>query len=370
MGKACGGLIKVAEETKTAKNLIEAKLKIRYNYLGFLPANVKIFDQEGNKFIIHVVTHSEGKWLMERNVQLHGTFKRQAAASFDEFNPKSEQFFFDGMKAISPDYLPAISGSHKSSTPEKSSALKSVRKRKVDIPTQSDSVFNTEKPKRKVSFNSPSNKTNFFNPESAPANHSPSLSSLEKKQKVSRERSIKKKSTSMQYKIKANQRKGDLNVQPIQVVAHDLEAVKKGLSLTVDLEDLSMLDPSKSIEDHHSSDNAEVIDITNTEVVPETPEMKMPTSENLNSSFERNYRKLKHTHRRRHYYREKEEKEKDPDLEAFKKQLVSWLKENGLKLSTDNETHEATTSTNVMTNKLGSGLGSKGDGALGTSIVK
>lgn len=126
MGKACGGLIKVAEETKTAKNLIEAKLKIRYNYLGFLPANVKIFDQEGNKFIIHVVTHSEGKWLMERNVQLHGTFKRQAAASFDEFNPKSEQFFFDGMKAISPDYLPAISGSHKSSTPEKSSALKSV----------------------------------------------------------------------------------------------------------------------------------------------------------------------------------------------------------------------------------------------------
>ena len=106
-------------------------------------------------------------------------------------------------------------------------------KRKVYIPPQSDSTFINEKSKRKVSFNSSSNKTNFFNPETAPSNHSPSLNSPEKKQKVSRERSIKKKSTSMHYKIKVNQNKEDLNVQPIQIVAHELDAVKKCLSLTV-----------------------------------------------------------------------------------------------------------------------------------------
>uniref|UniRef100_A0A9I9DZH1 Uncharacterized protein n=1 Tax=Cucumis melo TaxID=3656 RepID=A0A9I9DZH1_CUCME len=70
IGKACGGLIKVAEETRSAKNLIEAKIKIRYNYSGFLPAT------------------------------------RQAAAAFDEFNPDSEQFFFEGTEAISSDFLP------------------------------------------------------------------------------------------------------------------------------------------------------------------------------------------------------------------------------------------------------------------------
>uniref|UniRef100_A0A9I9CP23 DUF4283 domain-containing protein n=1 Tax=Cucumis melo TaxID=3656 RepID=A0A9I9CP23_CUCME len=126
IGKACGGLIKVAEETKTASNLIEAKLKIRYNYSGFLPAYVKIFDQEGNKFVVQTITHSEGKWLMERNVRLHGTFKRQAAASFDEFNPDSEQFLFDGMEAISPDLQNTFSGSRKSISPEQPSTLKSV----------------------------------------------------------------------------------------------------------------------------------------------------------------------------------------------------------------------------------------------------
>ena len=175
---------------------------------------------------------------------------------------------------------------------------------------------------------------------------------------------------STQPNSKANQKKDVLITQPIQIVAHDREASKKGLSLTVDLGDLPVLDPNKSFEDHHSSDNAEVIDITNTEVVPETPEMKMQVNENSNSSSEANYRKPKHVHKRKYYYRKKEEKEKDPDSEAFKKQLVSWLKENGLKLSTVTDSSGATTSTNVLINQLNSGLASKGIGALGTSIVK
>ena len=153
-------------------------------------------------------------------------------------------------------------------------------------------------------------------------------------------------------------------------MAHNREASKKGLSLTVDLGDLPVLDPNKSFEDHHSSDNAEVIDITNTEVVPETPEMKMQVNENSNSSSEANYRKPKHVHKRKYYYRKKEEKEKDLDSKAFKKQLASWLKENGLKISTVTDSSGATTSTNVLINQLNSGLASKGIGALGTSIVK
>ncbi|KAA0041529.1 hypothetical protein E5676_scaffold205G001900 [Cucumis melo var. makuwa] len=80
---------------------------------------------------------------MERNVQLHGTFKRQAAATSDEFNLVSEQFFFDGMEAISLDYLPSNSGSCKSSIPEKTPALKSVVIRS-DIIATSIKTFNEE----------------------------------------------------------------------------------------------------------------------------------------------------------------------------------------------------------------------------------
>ncbi|TYK05808.1 LINE-1 retrotransposable element ORF2 protein [Cucumis melo var. makuwa] len=310
---------------------------------------------------------------------------------------------FDGLEAISPDLLNTISGSRKSNSREQPSALKSViikpardatspttlneevvndnslhattikselkilsgisndgsldkGKQKVDIPSQLTSAFIYDKPKRKVSFNSPSNKTTFFNSDSAPTNHSPPLSSPEKKQRVSRERSVKKKSSTIQPKSRANQGKGELITQPLQVVAHDLDASKKGLSLTVDLGNLPVLDPSKSFEDHHSSDNAEVIDITNTEVVPETPELKMTDPEKSNSSPEVNYRKQKHSHRRRHYYRKKEDKEKDTNSEAFKNQLVTWLKENGLKLSTDTDSSGATTSTNALFSQLGSSI--------------
>ncbi|KAA0058980.1 uncharacterized protein E6C27_scaffold98G001710 [Cucumis melo var. makuwa] len=309
------------------------------------------------------------------------TFQRNSATlvEYDDFSTNCESLrriiLFDGSEAISPDFLSTSSRSRKSSTPDQPSALKSViikpdkaatsptylneevvndsnlhatanksrleilsgipndgvldkGKQKVDIQLHPNSALNLNKPKRKVSFNSPSNKTNIFNPDSAPANHSLSLSSPEKKQKVSRERSIKKKSSSIQ----PIQNKGVLITQPIQVVAHDLEASKKGLSLIVNLGDLPVLDPSKSFEDHHSSHNAEVIDITNTEVVPETPEMKMPVNENSNSSSEANYRKPKHVHRRRYYYRKKRSKGEGSGLRGewgsgdiyCKMKLLTW----------------------------------------------
>ena len=54
-------------------------------------------------------------------------------------------------------------------------------KKKVDIPFDNDSALIKVKPKRKVSFNSLRNKTNFFNPETTPANHSPIRNTSKKK---------------------------------------------------------------------------------------------------------------------------------------------------------------------------------------------
>uniref|UniRef100_A0A9I9EHB3 Uncharacterized protein n=1 Tax=Cucumis melo TaxID=3656 RepID=A0A9I9EHB3_CUCME len=128
-------------------------------------------------------------------------------------------------------------------------------------------------------------------------------------------------------------------------MAHELDAIKKGLSLTVDLGELPFLDPNKSAEDHLCSDNAKVIDITNSKVVPKTQEMKISTAEKKNSFSDGEIIKMKHSYKRRHYYRKKDDKEKEKDSEAFKHQLVTWLKENRLKLSPINIIPNATTST-------------------------
>ncbi|KAA0033592.1 hypothetical protein E5676_scaffold440G00100 [Cucumis melo var. makuwa] len=84
--------------------------KALVNFKSLVPANL-------------LCQNREGKWLIERDVQLHSTFKRQAAAIFDEFNSDSEQFLFEGMKAISSDYLTSTSRSRKSIDTEKTTAL-------------------------------------------------------------------------------------------------------------------------------------------------------------------------------------------------------------------------------------------------------
>lgn len=60
----------------------------------------------------------------------------------------------------------------------------------------------------------------------------------------------------------------------MQILAKGIESENKGLSLTVDLGDLPHMEANKHLEDPFSSDNAEVIDITNTDVIPETPDIK------------------------------------------------------------------------------------------------
>lgn len=49
IGNACRGLIKIAKRHEVALNLIEVDIKVRYNYLSFLPAFIGITNKEGKK---------------------------------------------------------------------------------------------------------------------------------------------------------------------------------------------------------------------------------------------------------------------------------------------------------------------------------
>ena len=71
-------------------NILEAKIKVRYNYNGFIPAAIRIKDKDGHFFMVHTVIICLVKWLAERDVKIHGSFRRQAAINFDNFNPKAE----------------------------------------------------------------------------------------------------------------------------------------------------------------------------------------------------------------------------------------------------------------------------------------
>ena len=102
IGNACGVLEEVDKVTMDMVNLNEAKIKVKYNYYGFIPTAIRIKDKDDHFFrSTHTVTICSGKWLAKRDVKIHGPFKRQAAIDFDDFNPiKAEQFIFVGDLAI------------------------------------------------------------------------------------------------------------------------------------------------------------------------------------------------------------------------------------------------------------------------------
>ncbi|TYK13823.1 hypothetical protein E5676_scaffold488G00870 [Cucumis melo var. makuwa] len=102
IGKACGGFLAVAKETMEKENLIEAKIKVKYNYTGFVPASILLIDDQGENFVVYTVPPPKGRWFIERNVNFHGTFKIEAADDFDNLNPNAEKFTFAGNHAIPP----------------------------------------------------------------------------------------------------------------------------------------------------------------------------------------------------------------------------------------------------------------------------
>ncbi|KAA0055409.1 mitotic spindle checkpoint protein mad1 [Cucumis melo var. makuwa] len=94
IGEACCGFIDAAPETVNKVELTEALIKVKDTYTDFLPAFIKIHDEEGSNFIIQIATHSEGRWLRERNPSIHSSFTKNAAENFNEYNLYVEQNTF------------------------------------------------------------------------------------------------------------------------------------------------------------------------------------------------------------------------------------------------------------------------------------
>ncbi|KAA0056555.1 hypothetical protein E5676_scaffold1154G00030 [Cucumis melo var. makuwa] len=78
------------------------------------------------------MTYAKEKWISEKNVQLHDTFKGKAATNYDEYNPEAEQYKFVENEALPP----KICKSNK----------------KNNIYDDLTSPFNTFKVKRSISF--------------------------------------------------------------------------------------------------------------------------------------------------------------------------------------------------------------------------
>lgn len=82
--------------------MIEADIKIKCNYMGFIPTIINTVDEEGNHFTIQTIAQADGRWMKERNARIHKTFTSEATRNFDEFKSKSEQYFFFGNVVVSP----------------------------------------------------------------------------------------------------------------------------------------------------------------------------------------------------------------------------------------------------------------------------
>lgn len=209
IGETCGGFIEVARETIEKSELIEGLIKIKDNYTGFIPANIRITDEKGDEFIVHSVTHTDGRWLRERNPKIHGSFTKRAAEKFNKFKFDAEQYFFKGNIAMlddssSPEPTPKReenTTSHRKTRPtfinkifkpshknlnlncdgdsnninksrgekiDMTLALSEKKKGKkicVDDTPSKPTPINT---KRKVSFYSPKNETFFYCPQNVP----------------------------------------------------------------------------------------------------------------------------------------------------------------------------------------------------------
>lgn len=99
VGDVCGGFVDVSKNSTRKLDLYEAVIKVKDNFCGFIPTTVRIADDKGGQFSIRIVTPEKGKWLVCRNPKVHGTFTREAALEYDEFDAKSESFVFRGNEA-------------------------------------------------------------------------------------------------------------------------------------------------------------------------------------------------------------------------------------------------------------------------------
>lgn len=92
IGFACGGLLDISFNTWRKFDLTEVVIKVRENYCGFIPAEIKIITENKEIFTVHMVVTPRGKWLTKKHPSIYGTFSREAAATFDFSDPNAETF--------------------------------------------------------------------------------------------------------------------------------------------------------------------------------------------------------------------------------------------------------------------------------------
>ncbi|KAA0040709.1 hypothetical protein E5676_scaffold4170G00120 [Cucumis melo var. makuwa] len=102
IGDACGGLVEVSKSTMRKTYLIEVRLKIRHNYTRLILAQINITDNKNNIFTVQTISYTEGRWFKERNANIHGSFTRQAALKFNEFDFEAKQYSFMRFTATPP----------------------------------------------------------------------------------------------------------------------------------------------------------------------------------------------------------------------------------------------------------------------------
>lgn len=60
IGDACGGYIDVARKTREQSDLIEASIRIKDNYSGFILAFIKLFDKKGRVTLFNLLLKQKG----------------------------------------------------------------------------------------------------------------------------------------------------------------------------------------------------------------------------------------------------------------------------------------------------------------------
>lgn len=81
IGDSLWGFIEYEESNSLLIECMELKMKIRNNYCGFIPAEVRIVDGD-DQFKIQIVTYQDGNLLIDRVVEIHCSFSPEAAHAF------------------------------------------------------------------------------------------------------------------------------------------------------------------------------------------------------------------------------------------------------------------------------------------------
>ncbi|KAA0038069.1 putative amidohydrolase ytcJ [Cucumis melo var. makuwa] len=103
IGNACGGLQEVDKTMMNMDNLLEAKIKVRYNYNGFIPTAIRIKDKDGHFFVVNTRgEHGRSKNRNERPKPNKSTSIRQKSNAVVASLPHARQIAITISLTLSP----------------------------------------------------------------------------------------------------------------------------------------------------------------------------------------------------------------------------------------------------------------------------